>query len=88
VNNPSVLILQKFSHEQIQRAGAGIFDENNMVFMSSPRTSGIDKRGKPVFLRHPNGQEILDKDGNRSVDDEISVVAERFDQWNTDGIIG
>lgn len=88
VNNPSVLILEKFSHEQVQRAGAGIFDENNMVFMSSPRTSGIDKRGKPVFLRHPNGQEILDKDGNRSVDDEISVVAERFSQWNDSGIIG
>ena len=88
VNNPSVPILQKFTHEQIQRANANIFDGDNMVFMSSPRMSGIDKRGKPIFLRHADGQEILDKNGNRSIDDEISVVAERFVEWNTNGIIG
>lgn len=88
VNNPSVLIVQKFTSEQVKNATAGIFDEDNMVFMSTPRTAGIDKRGKPVFLRHPDGREILDKGGNRSIDDEISVVADRFIQWNKNGIIG
>ncbi len=88
VNNPSVLIVQKFTSAQVERANAGIHDENHMVFLSSPRTAGINKRGKPIFLRHPDGREILDKDGDRTVDDEISVVAERFVQWNANGIIG
>jgi type I restriction enzyme M protein len=88
VNNPSVLIVQKFTSEQVERANAKILDENHMVFLSSPRTAGIDKRGKPIFLRYPDGREILDKDGNRTVDDEISAVAERFIQWHTNGIIG
>jgi type I restriction enzyme M protein len=83
VNNPSVLIVQKFTADQVRRANAGIFDQNNMVFMSTPRTAGIDKRGKPVFLRHPDGREILDQDGNRSIDDQISVVADSFIEWSS-----
>lgn len=88
VNNPSVLIVQKFTHEQIQRANSGIFEGDDLVFLSSPRTSGIDKRGKPIFLRHPDGREILDKDGNRNIDDEIGVVAEQFIKWHKTGKIG
>ena len=83
VNNPSVLIVQKFTPEEIKLANAGVIDESNMVFMATPHTAGIDKRGKPVFLRYPDGQEILDADGNRIVDDEISVVAEKFVEWNS-----
>lgn len=72
VNNPSVLIVQKFTKEQMQRANAGIMDSNHMVFMSAPNTAGIDKRGKPIYLRHPDGREIVDEDGNHYLDDEIA----------------
>lgn len=78
VNNPSVLIMQKFTKEQMQKADAGIIDENSMVFMAAPRTAGIDKRGKPIFLRHPDGRELIDENGNRFLDDEIAAVSDQF----------
>src|SRR5260364_196108 len=64
VNNPSVLIVQKFTKEQAQQAAAGIIEQNYKVFMATPRTAGIDKRGKPIYLRHPDGREITDDEGN------------------------
>ncbi|OGP87330.1 MAG: hypothetical protein A2031_06425 [Deltaproteobacteria bacterium RBG_19FT_COMBO_43_11] len=78
VNNPSVLIMQKFTKDQIQKAEAGIIDENSRVFMAAPRTAGIDKRGKQIFLRHPDGRELIDENGNRFLDDEISSVPDQF----------
>ncbi len=81
VNNPSVLIVQKFTKEQAHQACVGIIDENHKVFLATPRTSGIDKRGKPIFLRHPDGLEITDNDGNRFQDDEIMAVAQQFINW-------
>ncbi len=41
VNNPSVLLIQKFTQEQRKNADAGIIDKNHMVFMSSPRASRV-----------------------------------------------
>ncbi len=81
VNNPSVLIVQKFTKEEVRQAAANIFDRNHMVFMASPKTAGIDKRGKPIFLRHPDGREITDTDGNKFLDDQIGSVAESFVEW-------
>lgn len=52
-----------------------------MVFMSAPNTAGIDKRGKPIYLRHPDGREIVDEDGNHYLDDEIAAIAEQFASW-------
>ncbi len=81
VNNPSVLIIRKFTEEEVQRAQAGIFQGNSMVFMAAPRTAGINKRGKQIFLRHPDGREIIDDEGNRLLDDEISSVPDQFVIW-------
>jgi len=81
VNNPSVLIIQKFTQEQIKMATAGVMDANHMVFMAAPRTSGIDKRGNQIFLRHPDGRQIVDEDGNRFLDDEIASIPEHFIDW-------
>lgn len=81
VNNPSVLIVRKFTKEQLRRANAGIMDSNHMVFMSSPKTAGIDKRGTPIYLRHPDGREITDEEGTRFLDDEIAAVADHFVEW-------
>jgi type I restriction enzyme M protein len=81
VNNPSVLVVQKFTREELRQAAANIFDRDHMVFMASPKTSGIDKRGKRIYLRHPDGRELTDPDGNKFVDDQIASVAENFIDW-------
>lgn len=46
--------------------------------MARPRTSGRDRRAKPIFLREPDGRERLDNDGRKVVDDEIAPVAGAF----------
>ncbi len=81
VNNPSVLIIQKFTKEQVQQASAGIIERNYKVFMATPHSAGIDKRGKTVYLRYPDGREIEDENGNRFKDDQIAAVAEKFIEW-------
>lgn len=81
VNNPSVLLVQKFTREELRHANAGIIGRNHMVFMAAPHTAGIDKRGKPIFLRHADGCEIVDDDGNRFLDDQIAAVADTFAAW-------
>ncbi len=81
VNNPSVLIVQKFTKEEVRRAEANIFESNHTVFMAAPKTAGIDKRGTPIFLRHLDGREITDNDGNKYLDDEISAIPEKFYDW-------
>ena len=81
VNNPSVLIVKKFTAEELRDANQGRLDLSHNVFMCTPKTSGIDKRGNTVFLRHPNGEYILDQDGNRVPDDQISHVHSAFRLW-------
>lgn len=81
VNNPSVLIVQKFTHEEYLNAEKGIVDTAGDVFMCAPMTSGIDKRGGPVFLRHPNGEFIIDQDGERVPDDQIAMVPVAYGLW-------
>jgi type I restriction enzyme M protein len=81
VNNPSVLIVQKFSHQEYLDAEKNILDIGRSVFMCAPATSGIDKRGNTVFLRHPNGEYILNSDGERVPDDQISMVSAAYELW-------
>ncbi len=81
VNNPSVLIVQKFTDQEYLDAKKGIVDTSGKVFMCAPVTSGIDKRGNTVFLRHPNGEYILDQDGGRVPDDQISMVPQTYENW-------
>lgn len=81
VNNPSVLIVQKFTHQEYLNADKGIIDTKGDVFMCAPATSGIDKRGGPVFLRHPNGEFILDENGERVADDQIAMVPVAYNLW-------
>ncbi len=85
VNNPSVLIVQKFTHEEYLNAEKDILDLSGEVFMCAPATSGIDKRGNTVFLRHPNGELILDGKGARVADDQIAMVAAAYETWRHSG---
>ena len=83
VNNPSVLIVQKFSRQEYLDAEKNILDTSRSVFMCTPTTSGIDKRGNTVFLRHPNGEYILNSDGERVPDDQISMVSRAYELWKS-----
>ncbi len=81
VNNPSVLILQKFTREEVANADKGIIDTVYSVFMTSPKTAGINNRAKPIYLRHPDGRERVDDDGAKVIDDEIASVPITFQAW-------
>lgn len=84
VNNPSVLLLRRFTAAQVKSANSGIIDTAYNVFFSAPRTAGVKgsgKKHKPLFLRHADGQEVLDDDGRKIRDDEIAGVAVKFSEW-------
>jgi type I restriction enzyme M protein len=80
VPNPSVLLLQRFTKEEMKLAEANALDDYE-VFMSIPRTAGRDKRGNPVYYRTPEGFEILNERNEPTVDDEIPLVASAFNSW-------
>jgi hypothetical protein len=87
VPNPSVLVVKKLSSTDIRLAEAGAMDYD--VFMAIPKTAGIDKRGKPVYLRTPEGFELEDENLHPIVDDEIALVAGVFSRWVKDrGYVG
>ena len=80
VPNPSVLILQRLTRDEMRIAGAGALDEYE-IFMALPQTVGRDKRGNPVYYRTPEGFEIVDDNNDPRVDDELPLVATAFDTW-------
>lgn len=86
VNNPSLLLVQKFTREQTVQAGKGIIDTDYQVFTATPQTAGINNRSVPIYLRHPDGREQVDDDGNRMIDDEIVAVPEAFRTWKESNI--
>ena len=81
INNPSLLLVQKFTDEQAANASSGIIDAAYDVFMAAPGTSGINNRSKPIYLRHDDGRERLDDDGRKMVDDEIAAIPGAFKEW-------
>ena len=81
VNNPSVVVVRKFYQNERTQAEQNIIDTSYEVFMSTPRTSGINSRGNPIYLRHPDGQLKADYKGRNIIDDEIAGVAEGFRTW-------
>ena len=81
VPNPSVLIMQRLTREEIRLARAGALDEYE-IFMSMPKKVGIDKRGNPVHVRTPEGLVVLDENNKPSVDDDLPKVVSDFEQWN------
>lgn len=80
VPNPSVLIMQRLSKDDVKLAEKDALDEYE-VFMSIPKTAGRDKRGNPVYYRTPEGFEILNDRQELTIDDELPLVATAFDSW-------
>ena len=87
VPNPSVLLMQRFTREEVKLAEQGALEPYD-VFMATPKTAGINKRGNPVYVRLPSGMEILDDSMQPVIDDEIALVAGRFGEWVRHGRIG
>ena len=81
VNNPSLVLVKKFTNEDVTRAAAGVMDTPYEIFMAIPHTAGLDNRAKPVYLRHADGREQLDSEGRKIIDDEISSVPYAFQVW-------
>ena len=81
INNPTVLIAQKFTRNEARQADLGTLAATYNIFMCTPRTAGINPRAKPIYLSQPDGQEMVDEDGQRIRDDEIEGVVERFQDW-------
>ena len=81
INNPTVLIAQKLSPEEAMQADSGILQATYNVFMSTPKSAGINSRALPIYLRHPDGREMVDDNGDRIRDDEIDRVAHAFQRW-------
>ena len=81
IKNPSVIIIKKFSDEEAQQADHGVRRDAYDVFMACPSTAGINKRAKPIYLRHPDGREVASEAGKRIRDDQITTVADEFRRW-------
>ncbi|EQD52592.1 hypothetical protein B2A_06481, partial [mine drainage metagenome] len=80
VPNPSVLIVQRLTREEMKLAEANALDPND-IFMAIPKTAGRDKRGNAVYYRTPEGLEVLDENMEPILDDELPLVAEQFASW-------
>lgn len=81
INNPTALIVQKLSPSETKDSDAGVHQAAYKVFCSTPKSAGINQRAKPIYRRLPDGQEIADDHGRRIRDDEISGVADAFQNW-------
>ena len=80
VPNPSVLVMQRLTREEVRLAEANALDDYE-VFMSIPRTAGRDKRGNPIYYRTEEGLEILNERLELTIDDEMPLVATAFELW-------
>ena len=77
----SVLILQKKTPEQIDFETRTGQIEDYEIFMAQVEKVGHDKRGNSIFKRDDDGNEILNENGEKIIDDETSEVAKIFLDW-------
>lgn len=87
VPNPSVLVLQRLAPDEARLAQVGALGEYT-IFMSIPDKVGIDKRGKPVYVRNPEGHVILDKNSKPFLDDNLPQVVSDFVKWRGNSLKG
>ena len=85
VPNPSVLVAQKMTRTERRLAESGASIDPYQVFMAIPKPAGIDKRGNPIYVRSPEGFDILNDLMEPVVDDDVSLVANSFADWISHG---
>ena len=81
VPNPSVLLLQRLTREELKLAQAGALDAYH-IFMAIPKRVGIDKRGNNVHVRAPDGLVVLDENDELTIDDDLPKVVSAFKEWH------
>jgi len=75
----SVLFLEKKRTHQ--------FDDDCHIFMAIAEKVGHDKNGKPIFKMHKSGEYILDEQGNKIIDDDLPLIAEKYINYKRTGIL-
>ena len=80
VPNPSLLIIQKLTREEMRLAEKGALDDYE-VFMAVPKTAGQNKRGNPIYYKTPQGLNVLDDNLEPILDDEVRLVKDYFAAW-------
>jgi type I restriction enzyme M protein len=84
VPNPSVLIVQRLTREEIRLAEAHALEPTD-IYMAIPKTVGRDKRGNPVYYKTAEGFEVMDENSLPMLDDELPLVASGFASWLAGG---
>lgn len=57
------------------------------IFMGLANSCGHNKNGKEIYKINKDGSPILDKEGNKIIDDEIALIAEKYLSFKRDKII-
>jgi len=73
----SVLFLEKIVCHQ--------FEKNYPIFMAIAEKVGHDKNGKLIFKMDKSGKYILDDRGNRIIDDDLPLIAEKYIKYKRTG---
>ena len=80
VPNPSLLIIERLTDEEARLAEKGALDAYD-IFMAIPKFAGINKRGQPIYRQTADGMDLLGDDFERQRNDDLPLVAERFQRW-------
>jgi type I restriction enzyme M protein len=73
----SILVLKKCSKPE----------SNYSIFMGIANSCGHNKNGKEIYKINKDGSLILDENGNKIVDDEIALIAEKYQSFKQNQII-
>jgi type I restriction enzyme M protein len=74
----SVLLLRKKTEAELQADGSGT--GNYSVFMAIAEKVGISSRGRTLYKRGPDGEELL-YEGRRLVDNDLPIILSRYRQF-------
>ena len=74
----SVLLMRKLNEAELQRYAGGQL--NYSIFMAISDTAGYNSRGRTLYRRSPDGEEVLYK-GRRLVDNDLPIVLSRYRQF-------
>jgi type I restriction enzyme M protein len=56
-------------------------DQDYNLFMTIADKAGHDKNGKVIYRMNENGEYLLDKKGDRIIDDDLPITADRYKEF-------
>lgn len=60
-------------------------DQDYNLFMAIADKAGHDKNGKVIYKMNENGEYLLDKKGERIIDDDLPIIASRYKEFVKNG---